>query len=74
MENVTVQKCLGSAMRTRRQGLGLSQEAFADSLGMHRAYYSALERGEKNLTVQTLARVAGALKTTIAVLAKDAAV
>jgi transcriptional regulator with XRE-family HTH domain len=74
MNNVTVQKKLGAAMRAKRQGLGLSQESFADSLGMHRAYYSALERGEKNITVQTLARVAHGLKTTIAILAKDAAI
>jgi transcriptional regulator with XRE-family HTH domain len=74
MDNVTVQKSLGDAMRAKREGLGLSQERFADHLGMHRAYYSALERGEKNLTIQTLARVAQGLKTTVAALAKDAAI
>jgi len=52
----------------------ISQEVFADSIGMHRAYYSSLERGERNVTIQTLARVAEGLRVTIASLAKDAAI
>jgi len=52
----------------------VSQERFADSIGMHRAYYSSLERGERNVTIETLARVAKGLQMTIAALAKDAAI
>lgn len=37
-------------VRTLRERTGLSQEAFADRIGMHRTYWSAIERGEKNLT------------------------
>ena len=37
---------------------GVSQEAFADAIGMHRAYYAAIERGEKNVTIATLHRIA----------------
>lgn len=32
------------AMRRRREGLGVSQEAFADRVGLHRTYYSSIER------------------------------
>ena len=49
---------VGAAIRMRRKSLGFSQESFADSIGMHRAYYGALERGEKNWQVSTLVRVA----------------
>ncbi|MGQ0799253.1 MAG: helix-turn-helix domain-containing protein [Pseudomarimonas sp.] len=48
-------------MRSRRTALGYSQDSFADAIGMHRAYYSAIERGERNLTLQTMARVAEGL-------------
>jgi len=52
---------IGAAIRERRLAHGMSQEAFADSIGMHRTYYSAIERGERNMTVQTLLKVANAL-------------
>ena len=53
----TVPQCLGKAFRKRREALGFSQESFADEIGMHRTYYSAIERGEKNLQLDTLQRV-----------------
>jgi len=52
---------VGRAIRARREDTGLSQEAFADAIDMHRAYYSAIERGEKNITLATLQRVAKGL-------------
>ena len=48
-------------IRRYRQGVGLSQEALADICGLHRTYIGAIERGERNITVNTLARVASAL-------------
>jgi len=74
MEKATIQWQLAQVVRARREALKISQEAFADSIGMHRAYYSSIERGERNLTVETLARVAKGLRVTIATLAKDAAI
>lgn len=61
MDEKLLQVRLGTAIRERRAGLALSQEAFADSIKMHRAYYSKIERGERNLTLQTLVRVANGL-------------
>lgn len=52
-------------MRKKRLQMGLSQDNFADTINMHRAYYSALERGEKNLTLATLHRVAQGLGVTM---------
>lgn len=48
---------IGAAMRSRRESLEVSQEAFAEKIGMHRTYYSALERGEINLTLKTIRRI-----------------
>jgi transcriptional regulator with XRE-family HTH domain len=36
----------------------LSQEAFADELGVHRTYMGGIERGERNLTLRSLERMA----------------
>ncbi|MBA0234584.1 XRE family transcriptional regulator [Stenotrophomonas maltophilia] len=55
-------------MREVRSRLRISQESFADSIGMHRAYYSALERGTKNPTVSPLNRVARGLCISLAQL------
>ena len=57
MKSRSLQKRIGEAIRRRREALGFSQEAFADRIRMHRAYYGALERGEKNLQLSTLERV-----------------
>ena len=44
--------------RARRLARGLSQEAFADLLGIHRTYIGGLERGERNVTLRTVERLA----------------
>jgi len=72
MDKVTLQTKLGTAVRERRQALEYSQDTFADAIGMHRAYYSAIERGERNVTLDTLARVAEGLDMRIAELMAEA--
>jgi transcriptional regulator with XRE-family HTH domain len=57
----SLQQRLGAAIRDLRRGRNLSQDAFADTIQMHRAYYSSIERGERNLTISTLKRVADGL-------------
>lgn len=57
MNTPSLQKRLGSAMRRRRECLGIGQEAFAGRIRMHRAYFSAIESGEKDLQLSTLGRV-----------------
>ena len=57
----TLLERLGRALRKRREAAGFSQESFADEIEMHRTYYSAIERGEKNLQLDTLQKVASGL-------------
>ncbi|WP_369968770.1 helix-turn-helix domain-containing protein [Stenotrophomonas rhizophila] len=47
MQDETFATQIGSAIRSRRTELGLSQERFADGIAMHRAYYSSIERGRR---------------------------
>jgi transcriptional regulator with XRE-family HTH domain len=63
---------LCQALRAARMKLGHSQDSFADSIDMHRAYYSALERGEKNITFKTLCKVTLGLGISPSVLLKSA--
>jgi transcriptional regulator with XRE-family HTH domain len=55
------QKEVGRNLRSYRESLGLSQENFADQVGVHRTYMGALERGERNLTLKSLERIADRL-------------
>ncbi len=52
---------LGTTIRARRAELGLSQEELAHAAGVDRSYMGGLERGEHNLTVITLCRIAAAV-------------
>jgi transcriptional regulator with XRE-family HTH domain len=56
-----LQQRLGRNLRARRLARGLSQEAFADLLGIHRTYIGGLERGERNVTLRTVERLADRL-------------
>jgi transcriptional regulator with XRE-family HTH domain len=49
---------VGRNLRAYREERGLSQEAFADVLGVHRTYMGGVERGERNLTLKSLERIA----------------
>ena len=53
-----LQKTVGRNLRAYRLERGLSQEAFAEVLGVHRTYMGGVERGERNLTLQSLEKMA----------------
>lgn len=52
---------IGSAIRERRKAIGLSQEALADAAGIDRAHTGKIERGERNVTILNILRIATAL-------------
>jgi transcriptional regulator with XRE-family HTH domain len=52
---------LGLVIRRRRENLKISQEAFAASRHMGHSYYNAVERGNHNLTLWNLFRIAEGL-------------
>lgn len=74
MDKATLQLKVGAAVRERRETLGYSQDTFADAIGMHRSYYSAIERGERNVTLSTLVRVAEGLEMRLAELLAEASI
>ncbi len=58
----------GSRVRAERERLGVSQEELADRAGMHRTYLGGVERGERNLGLLNLLRIARALGVPATVL------
>lgn len=72
MKRRSLQERLGDALRKRREGQNYSQEGFADHIRMHRAYYGAIERGEKNLQLSTLERVCNGLNVAMWEVVREA--
>ena len=65
---------LGNAIRARRKALGVSQEALADSSGRDRSHMGKIERGERNVTVLNLVRIASALHCKVSEMLEDAGI
>ena len=66
MENIRVR--FGKAVRQRRHKLGVSQEAFADMCELDRTYIGGIERGERNVALVNIEKIAKTLRLTIAEL------
>jgi transcriptional regulator with XRE-family HTH domain len=56
-----VQSQFGERLREIRTRKGLSQEGLAAAAGLHRTYISSVERGERNVTLTTIEKLAAAL-------------
>jgi transcriptional regulator with XRE-family HTH domain len=66
MAEETLARRFGELVRRLRQERGYSQEEFSFRVGLHQTYVSSVERGERNVTIQTAERIAKALGTTLA--------
>ena len=53
---------LGSAIRSIRTEQGMSQESLANNAALDRSYMGGVERGEHNLTVMSLVKIADQLQ------------
>lgn len=65
------QRALGAAIQSRRKAMQVSQEAFADQLGMHRTQLGAIEQGRKDCRLSTLLRISDGLGIDLWRLLKD---
>ncbi len=61
-------KRVGARLRKARTAKGLSQEQLAFAAGMDRSYVSGLERGEFNVSLIAMAKLARALGTRVGAL------
>lgn len=58
----TATRILGERVRARREALGISQEALADRSGIHWTFVGQLERGQRNVSLHNLLKVAAGLE------------
>lgn len=63
MEDVRIR--FGKAVRAHRKKLDLSQEEFADMCGLDRTYIGGIERGERNISLVNIERIARTLRITL---------
>jgi len=68
---VNTLKRLGEKIREIRLERGLSQEKLALLSGLHRTYVGAVERGERNVTLKNIEKLAKTLNVTIGDLFQD---
>jgi len=62
---------VGFRVRELRVAAGLTQAQLADRAGLHRTFIGSVERGERNVALLSLRRIAHALRTTPAALLAD---
>lgn len=48
----------GTRCKALRTESGMSQEAFANAIGMDRSYYASIEAGRRNVTLANMAKIA----------------
>jgi len=65
-------KVLGENIRTYRRNVKWSQEKLAEKADLHHNYIGDIERGEENVSVDALLRIATALKVRLGDLVRDA--
>lgn len=66
MATIDLRTLLGMAIKTERSSLGISQEELAYRAGIHRTYLSDMERGVRNPSIDSIAKVAHALEVPVA--------
>jgi transcriptional regulator with XRE-family HTH domain len=68
MEKVDEQKLFGASVKARRGQLGISQEELAGRANLHRTYVCDVERGARNVSLQSIHKLARALEISVSAL------
>jgi CheY-like chemotaxis protein/DNA-binding XRE family transcriptional regulator len=61
MQIIDFKKEFGAAVKHRRKSLGLSQETLAERANLHRTYVTDVERGTRNVTLESISKLARGL-------------
>jgi XRE family transcriptional regulator, regulator of sulfur utilization len=66
-----IQIKIGKRIREIREDLGISQEELGYRSGLHRTYIGSVERGERNLSIESISTIAKALNMNLEELFKE---
>jgi CheY-like chemotaxis protein/DNA-binding Xre family transcriptional regulator len=72
MNSTDARASFASAVKAWRSRLGISQEELAGRAGLHRTYVSDIERGARNLSLESIEKLARALETSVSSLFSSA--
>jgi transcriptional regulator with XRE-family HTH domain len=67
----SARKIFAKNLRELREKKELSQEDLAEVAGLHRTYIGSVERGERNISIDNMERIASALGVSMIVLLKE---
>ena len=62
---------IGNRIRELRSQTGLSQEKFAQKIGMDRTYFASVELGKRNISIVNIEKIANGLDVTLSEFFKD---
>lgn len=62
---------IGNRIRELRNQMGLSQEKFAQKIGMDRTYFASVESGKRNISIVNIEKIANGLNVSFSDLFKD---
>lgn len=60
-----IKQAVGKRIRELRNKLGVSQEEFADMVGLDRTYITSVECGKRNISIVNVEKIAKALKVSL---------
>lgn len=72
MAKSSILNFFGKRVREERLKKELSQEKLAELANLHRTYIGMIERGEKNITLENIEKIAKALKVSVSKLLEEA--
>ena len=59
---------IGDRIRKLRNQMGLSQEKFAQKIGMDRTYFASVELGKRNISIVKIEKIANGLEISLSEL------
>lgn len=62
---------IGNRIRELRSHIGLSQEKFAQKIGMDRTYFASVELGKRNISIVNIEKIANGLDVSLSEFFKD---
>lgn len=60
-----IKQAVGKRIRELRNKLGVSQEEFADMVGLDRTYITSVECGKRNISIVNVEKITNALNVTL---------